>query len=425
MSPRQDSNEARLVHQKSQEENKMRLQDLHELPKIKDSLTYLYVEHCRIEQAHKAIAIFETEGKTMVPCAALSALMLGPGTSISHAAILTLADNGCLVLWCGEEGVRFYAQGMGETRSAANLLRQATLCSNPAMRLQVVRQMYMARFSPGAVDPSLTLQQLRGREGIRVRETYVAASRATGVPWHGRSYDRSQWAKADPVNRALSVANSCLYGICHAAIVSAGYSPALGFIHTGKQLSFVYDIADLYKAQVTIPLAFQAAAAGDKDLERRVRLACRDAFKQERILARIVTDIDHVLSLPENLASLPIDTCAEEQPGNNPPDFDADPAHPGPLWDPDHGQVDGGQNFGGEEEPTMGKSELSPESIVPADEIPKDSTVISPERPPCDKLGKVLGMVEGNKNDPETPLPEARPTPESPPPDKDSSSQGE
>ncbi len=356
----------------------MRLQDLHELPKIKDSLTYLYVEHCRIEQDAKAIAVFDTEGKTMVPCAALSVLMLGPGTSISHAAILTLADNGCLVLWCGEEGVRFYAQGMGETRSAANLLRQAALCSNPALRLQVVRQMYVARFAQGAIDPSLTLQQLRGREGIRVRETYAAASRATGVPWHGRTYDRSNWGKADPVNKALSVANSCLYGICHAAIVSAGYSPALGFIHTGKQLSFVYDIADLYKADVTIPLAFQAATAGPKDLERRVRLACRDAFKQGRILARIVPDIDRVLSIPDYSAPLPSPQGEEDQVGSKPTDFDEDAALPGPLWDPDRGQVDGGQNFG--EDDTPGNAP----DIYPSEQ---------PTSEPCDKLGKVLGTA--------------------------------
>ncbi len=374
----------------------MRLQDLHELPKIKDSLTYLYVEHCRIEQDAKAIAVIDTEGKTMVPCAALSVLMLGPGTSISHAAILTLADNGCLVLWCGEEGVRFYAQGMGETRSAANLLRQATLCSNPAARLQVARQMYLARFAQGEIDPSLTLQQLRGREGIRVRETYATASKATGVAWHGRNYDRSHWGKADPVNRALSVANSCLYGICHAAIVSAGYSPALGFIHTGKQLSFVYDIADLYKAQVTIPLAFQAAAAGAKDLERRVRLACRDAFQQQHILAHIVPDLDRVLSLPDfPLSPLP-DAGIDEQAQKTPVDFDEDPAQPGPLWDPDAGHVKGGQNFG--------------EKVNPATSREASSST-SPEQEPCDKLGKVLGTAHEVKEEQESPSLESNDAP--------------
>src|SRR5437867_9703881 len=121
----------------------MRNQDLHLLPKVRDSWSYLYVEHCRIDQEDKAIAIHEGNGKTPVPCAVLSLLMLGPGTSITHAAIRTLADNGCLVVWAGEQGVRFYAQGMGETRSSANLLRQAYLHSHIQLRLRVVRAMYV------------------------------------------------------------------------------------------------------------------------------------------------------------------------------------------------------------------------------------------------------------------------------------------
>jgi CRISPR-associated protein Cas1 len=103
------------------------LRDLHELPKLRDGLSYLYVERCKIDQEHKAIAIHDADGKIPIPCAGLSLLMLGPGTSITHAAIRVLADNGVLIVWTGENAVRFYAQGMGETRSAARLLRQAKL----------------------------------------------------------------------------------------------------------------------------------------------------------------------------------------------------------------------------------------------------------------------------------------------------------
>lgn len=303
------------------------MKDLHLLPKVRDSWSYLYVEHCRIDQEDKAIAIHDANGKTPVPCASLAALMLGPGTSITHAAIRALADNGCLVLWTGEGAVRFYAQGMGETRSAANLLRQARLCSIPALRLQVVRRMYQVRF-PEPLDPGLTLQQIRGREGIRVREAYARASRETGVEWSGRSYRRQSWESASPVNRALSAANSCLYGVAHAAIVSAGYSPGLGFVHTGKMLSFVYDIADLYKADITIPLAFRMAAEGPDNLESRIRHACRDTFHSEHLLQRIIPDIERVLGGKDDVA----------------PDFDSDDALPGGLWDPDEGEVEGGVN---------------------------------------------------------------------------------
>jgi CRISPR-associated protein Cas1 len=306
------------------------LRDLHLLPKVRDSWSYLYLEHGKIDQDAKAIAVHDDRGKVPIPCSTLTLLMLGPGTSITHAAVRTLADNGCLVVWAGEEGVRFYAQGMGETRSAQRLLRQAWLASHAEARMEVVLRMYRTRF-PEALPQGLTLQQIRGMEGVRVREAYAHASRQTGVPWHGRSYRLDDWAAADPINRALSCANSCLYGVCHAAIVSAGYSPALGFIHTGKMLSFVYDIADLYKATLTIPVAFEAVADGTEHLERRVRHRCRDTFHDQRLLQRIVPDIDRVLggdaSEPEDL-------------------FDADAAAPGGLWDPQLGSVAGGVNRG-------------------------------------------------------------------------------
>lgn len=307
------------------------MKDLHVLPKVRDSWSYLYVEHCRIDQEDKAIAVHDAGGKVPVPCATLTLLLLGPGTTITHAAIRALADNGCSVLWAGEQGVRCYAQGLGETRSAQHLLRQARLCVDPALHLRVVRRMYEVRF-PDPLDPGLTLQQIRGKEGIRVRESYARASRETGVAWQGRSYQRADWQASDPVNRALSAANSCLYGVCHAAIVSAGYSPALGFIHTGKMLSFVYDIADLYKAETTIPAAFRAVAEGGGNPEGRVRRQCRDLFHERRLLARIVEDIDRVLAVEE---------AGAPSPGA---DYDADEALPGGLWDPDRGAVPGGVN---------------------------------------------------------------------------------
>lgn len=312
------------------------MDDLHLLPKVRDSWGHLYVEHCSIEQEAKAIAIHDDAGRAPVPCAAISVLMLGPGTSITHAAVRALADNGCLILWTGEAGVRFYAQGMGETRSARRLLHQARLCSDPALRLRVVRRLYEARFQ-GPLDAGLTLPQIRGMEGIRVRESYARASRETGVPWHGRSYRRGDWGAADPINRALSSANSSLYGLCHAAIVAVGYSPALGFIHTGKMLSFVYDVADLYKAELAIPTAFAAVADGTEGLEGRVRRRCRDAFHAGRLLQRVMPDIERILAVEAG------EDEAEGE-GEGEADYDAEQALPGGLWDPEVGEVAGGVN---------------------------------------------------------------------------------
>ncbi len=299
------------------------MRDLHELPKLRDGLSYLYLERGRIKQKQKAVEFVDQEGHTMIPAAALAVLMLGPGTSITHTAVKSLADNGCLVVWVGEDGTRCYAQGGGETRKAYHLLKQAELVSDPEKRLQVVKRMYQHRFRQ-ILAPGLTLQQVRGLEGQRVRQTYARASREFGVEWRGRRYDRKNWNSGDPANRALSAANALLNGLCHAGIVSGGYSPALGFIHTGKQLSFVYDIADLYKAEVTIPLAFRVVAESTENVHARVRQTCREAFKEHRLLKRILPDI-------QNLLDLSSEVLAAGQ------EADSDSGRPEPLWTPpDH-----------------------------------------------------------------------------------------
>jgi CRISPR-associated protein Cas1 len=302
------------------------MQDLHQLPKLRDSLSYLYIEHAILDKKQQAIEFIKKDGRTLIPTANLSLLMLGPGTSITHAAITTLARSGTSVLWLGEDATRFYAQGLGETRKGQRLLHQAALVSNPVQRQRVVLNMYHHRFNH-RLSPDLTLPQIRGKEGVRVREAYTQASKKYGVLWNGRRYDRNNWRSGDPVNRALSAANALLNGLCHAAIVSGGYSPGLGFIHTGKQLSFVYDIADLYKADITIPIAFASVAESTEKVESRIRAACRQKFKEEKLLQRILPDIDGLLDLTTNEA-LPIEPEG---------DIDNDPALPTRLW----GRIEG------------------------------------------------------------------------------------
>jgi len=299
----------------------VRIRDLHDLPKLRDSLSFLYLEHGVIERSRNAIEFFDAEGgRTLVPVAALTTLMLGPGTSITHEAVKTLADNGCLTLWCGEHGVRFYAQGMGETRKAYHLIKQAEKVSDPVQRREVIMRMYRFRFDED-IAGNLTIEQIRGLEGARVRKAYAEAAKACGIKWEGRKYNRNNWSASDPVNRALSAANACLNGLCHAAIVSGGYSPGLGFIHTGKLLSFVYDIADLYKTDVTVPLAFRLAVESPYNVESRTRRACRDAFHAYKILDNILSDIDRLLGItPEEL------TAGEEA--------EDDLSRPEPWWSP-------------------------------------------------------------------------------------------
>ena len=226
--------------------------ELQELPQIKERLSFLYAERCLISRQDNAITFTDERGTVHVPAAALSVMLLGPGTNVSHRAMELIGDVGASVVWVGERGVRYYAHGRPLTHSSRLLLAQAALVSNTRTRLAVARDMYRLRFSNEDVS-RMTMQQLRGREGARIRKVYKNASEKTGVKWNGRAYDPDDYAAGDPVNMALSAAHACLYGVAHSVIVAMGCSPGLGFVHTGHERSFVYDIADLYKGKLRFP----------------------------------------------------------------------------------------------------------------------------------------------------------------------------
>lgn len=302
------------------------MQNFHILPLLRDSLTYVYIERARIQRYRQSVEVVDQTGRAALPIATLSVLLLGPGTDITHEAVKLICQNGCLISWVGEDGMKFYAQGMGETRKAWRLLHQAHLVSDAAQHAAVVRRMYTFRFDE-ELDDSLSIEQIRGREGVRVRNTYKICSRRYGVKWHGRNYKRDQWNDTDPINRALSAANALLNGLCHTTIISGGYSPGLGFVHTGKSLSFVYDVADLYKTQFTIPAAFQTVALGEENVESRVRQRLRAMFREAKLLERILPDIDSLLA-----------TGADPEVAS-----ESDAAAPAPLWD-DESEMDEGEN---------------------------------------------------------------------------------
>ncbi len=280
------------------------MRNLHELPKFQDRWSHLYLEHGRLDVEKSSLLFYDKEGQMRIPIDQLAFVMLGPGTRISHAAMRSLADNNCLVCWTGEQGVRLYAHSTGGTHSSHRLLGQVTLWSCKKSRMRVIRRMYQKRFME-ELNHNLNIAQIRSKEGQRVRREYERIAGEVGVDWQGRAYNQDDWREADPLNRALSAANSCLYGICHAAILSAGYSPAIGFIHTGKMLSFVYDIADLYKTEIAVPTAFETVKEGELDVERRTRIACRDAFYESKLMSRILPDIAEVLDACDDIGEYP------------------------------------------------------------------------------------------------------------------------
>lgn len=263
---------------------------------IKERSSMLFLRYGRLDVEDGAFVLVDESGTRMqIPIGGLACLLLEPGTTVTHAAIALAADCGTLLLWVGESGVRLYSAGQPSGARADRLLYQAKLALDDTLRLKVVRAMYRFRF--GEESPQKrSIEQLRGIEGARVRNLYKLLAARYHLTWGKRSYDPQEWDKADPLNMAVSVGNHCLYGICEAAILAAGYAPAIGFIHTGKPLSFVYDIADLFKFDTVIPAAFQTVAQKSKNIPRDVRLRCRDMFRTERLLRRIIPVIEEVLA---------------------------------------------------------------------------------------------------------------------------------
>ncbi len=305
--------------------------DIQALPQIKDRMTFIYLEHCTLNRQDGAITVTDERGEIHIPAAAVSVLLLGPGTRITHRAMELMGDTGVSAVWVGEHGVRYYANGRSLNTHSGLLIKQAKLVSNVRSHLEVVRKMYQLRFPDEDVS-NLTMQQLRGREGSRVRSVYRRCSKEWGVPWDGRLYRPDDFAASDSVNQALSAGHACLYGLAHAVITAMGCSPGLGFVHVGHELSFVYDIADLYKAEITIPIAFEMASEERPDLPAAVRRRVRDAMVEHHTLEKMVHDIKYLLS-EENSEDYTDEECEDEREAVY-------------LWDDRKGTVENGKSYG-------------------------------------------------------------------------------
>lgn len=264
---------------------------------LKDRVSVVFLEKGELDVLNGSFILKDSHGvRVQIPVGSIACIMLEPGTRVSHAAVALAAKVGCLLVWTGEGSVRLYAAGQPGGARSDKLLYQLSLALDDRARLKVVRRMYEMRF--GESPPrKRSIAQLRGIEGARVRKLYAKYAKKYGIKWHGRNYDRKSWGSADMPNRALSSATSCLYGITEAAVLAAGYAPAVGFIHTGKPLSFVYDIADLFKFETVVPAAFKTVAEGvGASIEREVRIACRDEFRKKKLLNRLIPTIEDVLT---------------------------------------------------------------------------------------------------------------------------------
>jgi CRISPR-associated protein Cas1 len=269
--------------------------ELGSLPPCRTRWVPLYLEHGRLEVDDSSVKWIGADGTVLrIPVASLSVILLGPGTTITHAAVKACAETNTPICWIGVDGFHFYATGVVTTHDNANARQQAQAFASRTKRLEVARRMFARRF-PGEDVFRRSLDDLRGMEGKRVRDLYAQLALQYGVTWKGRRYDPENWYLADDINRAISVANAALYALCTAVICSLGYLPSLGFIHSDHPLAFVFDIADLYKAETSFPAAFRTLGANSRASEKDVLTVLNGLLQEARVLSRMPDDIKELL----------------------------------------------------------------------------------------------------------------------------------
>lgn len=273
---------------------------LETLAMARDRWTPIYLEHGRLEVDDSSVKWIGADGLLYrLPVATISAILLGPGTTVTHAAIKACADSNTPVCWIGEEAMRFYAFGLAPNHDNDMPRFHATAWADKKRRIEIARRMFKMRFPDVDVE-GRTVKELRGMEGLRVRALYAEMGLKHGVTWKGRNYDKSNWDMADGVNRSLSAANASLYALCAAVVCSLGYVPSLGFIHDAGTLPFIYDVADLYKHLTSIPAAFMAVRQDPKDDGELTRKLLKQRIEEERLLQRIPKDLEALFALSTN-----------------------------------------------------------------------------------------------------------------------------
>ncbi len=271
---------------------------LETLTPARERWTPIFLEHGRLEVDDSSVKWIGADRTVFrLPVATLSVIMLGPGTTVTHAAMKVCAECNTPVCWVGAEGLHFYARGVGNTHDNERARHQASLAVSPSKRDAVARRMFAARFGHEGIEGK-TVKELRGMEGVRVKSLYADLGQKYGVTWKGRNYNASRWELSDGINRAVSAANAALYSLTTAVICSLGYLPEIGFIHVNSMRAFVFDIADLYKAECTLPAAFEAVALNPHASEDEAISRLKSHLEERRILSRMPIEIADLLKMP-------------------------------------------------------------------------------------------------------------------------------
>lgn len=266
------------------------------LPRVSDKYPFLYLERGRLEVDDSSIKWIDAEGdRVRLPVATINTLLLGPGTSITHEAVKTAAAANCSLCWVGEDSLLFYACGLSPTSNTRNMLRQARLAGDEEIATDVARAFFAKRF-PDAKLEKKTLQEMMGMEGLRVKKLYDEKAQQYQVGWKGRVFTPGKFELSDVTNQVLTSTNAALYGILCSCVHSLGYSPYLGFIHSGSPLPFIYDLADLYKGELCIDLAFSLTLSmAGKYNKYAVAEAFRKRVIEMDLLTRVPADIESLI----------------------------------------------------------------------------------------------------------------------------------
>ncbi len=281
----------------NEQKNRLFIKVTHDtLPQIKDRYPFLYLERGRLEIDDSSVKWIDSEKNCIkLPIATICTLLLGPGTSVTHEAVKILASSNCTVCWVGEDSMMFYAVGKSPTANTRNLKHQMLLSSDSKKALIIARKMFMKRF-PNEEVKNKTLSELMGMEGLRVKKLYEQMADTYKVGWKGRAYTPGKFDFSDITNKILTSSNAALYAIITSVVYSMGYSPHIGFIHSGSPLPFVYDIADFYKDNICIDLSFSLTLemAGNYNKDMVVTEFRRRVIKTD-LLKKIGTDINELL----------------------------------------------------------------------------------------------------------------------------------
>lgn len=262
-----------------------RKDSLFNLP-LTSRMPYVFLDKGVLRVDGHCLVLSKNEDEVEIPAGRFASLMLEPGVSVTHEAVKLASENDVQMVWVGDGGTRLYSAS-NMSGNPQRLVQQVKVISDLRLRISAARRLYLLMFCE-QFPPSHSIEKLRGSEGARVRAEYIKLAKENGIHWDGRKSD-------DGINQAISFGTSCLYSLSEIAIITLGFSPLLGVVHSGDQKSFVYDVADTVKFQVLMPIIFKHFAKVEMVSFSDVRKLCRDEFVKGKLLDRLIDNATNIV----------------------------------------------------------------------------------------------------------------------------------